>query len=188
MKADTVTEVSRGVTPRDLGRVVAGLSRQLDSARVGSGPLAELRRIGHHHLPPEFWRLYLTSVPPEWRERDGRPDSGLDMAWAGLVRAMVEMEPHPHSFERSLGSALGDSGYSESRFVRLLRAAGRRLARELRVAGEWLARAGVPAVNWSRPATLLINARLPNLPSPRSVRHLLARDYFRATTNQQSAS
>ena len=174
--------------PRSLGQLVAALSRHLDAEMIGSGALAELRRITGHVLPPAFWKRYLTDVPPEWREPGGQPNTRLDHAWAALTRAMVEMAPRPHSFDQSFGAALAGTDYSEHRFVRLLRAEGEDLSRELRVAGAWLARAGAKA-SWEHPAHLLLGAAWRGLDvrSPSSIRHQMARDYFRVAAKQSSS-
>src|SRR3546814_12823752 len=67
-------------SPRDaLNRTVAVISSQLDPDRIGTGPLAELRRMEplSGELPPAFWRPLFTAVPPAWqggsmkRERGG---------------------------------------------------------------------------------------------------------------------
>ena len=101
-----------------LAQVVGRLSGRLDAASIGTGDLAELRRMRASDPPPAFWRLYLEAVPPDWRERDGRPHYRLDRAWAALIRAMAEMAPKPLDFHASLGTALARVGYSEPRFVR----------------------------------------------------------------------
>jgi hypothetical protein len=172
-------------TPR-LGLVVAGLSRRLHAQTIGAGALAELRRITDDDMPPAFWRRYLTDVPAEWREPGGHVDARIDRAWAGIIRAMVEMAPNPHAFERPFGTMLADTGYSEHRFVRLLRAEGQDLAREVRIAAAWLARAGAGAANWEQPAHLLLGRPWLGL---HVVRHTIisrriARDYFRAAAQQ----
>ena len=173
---------------RSLGQVVAALSRQLDTKMIGTGALAELRRITGNVLPAAFWKRYLTDVPPEWREPGGRPNARLDRAWAALTRAMVEMAPSPHSFDHPFGAALAGTDYSEHRFVRLLRAEGEELSRELRGAGAWLARAGAKA-NWEQPAHLLLGEAWRGLDtrSPSSIRHQMARDYFRVSAKQSSS-
>ena len=162
---------------QSLGQVIAALSRQLNAERIGTGSLAELRRITDDNLPPAFWKQYLTNVPPEWRELDGHVNARVDRAWAAIVRAMAEMAPNPHSFDRPFGEALAATKYSELRFVRLLRAEGEDLARELRVAGAWLARAGVKA-NWEQPAHLMLR-HLGLKIHHRIASHRMARDYFR---------
>ena len=168
-----------------LGSVVAALSRHLRAETIGTGALAELRRISDDNLPPAFWKRYLTDVPAQWREPGGQVDARIDRAWAGLIRGMVEMAPNPHSFELPFGATLAETDYSEQRFVRLLRAEGDDLAREVRIAGAWLARAGTGAVNWEQPAHLLLGRPWLGL----HVRHTItsrrmARDYFGAAAKQ----
>ena len=171
-------------SPR-VGSVVAALSRHLDARTIGAGTLAELRRITADDLPPAFWKRYLTDVPAEWREPGGHVDARIDRAWAGLIRAMVEMAPNPHSFERPFGATLADTGYSEHRFVRLLRAEGNDLAREVRVAGAWLTRAGAKAANWEQAAHLLLGRPWLGLRvRPKITSRRMARDYFRAAAKQ----
>ena len=185
MSPEAVDEVSttNAITP--LSKVIASLSWQLNADRIGSGAVAELRRIGDYDLPPAFWILYLTVVPPEWRKRSGVADARHDRAWAGLIRAMVEMGSSSHSFDLHFGKALAETGYSEARFVRLLRAEGQSLTRELRVVGAWLGRAGVRKANWSQPASLFSWG--PGMRSSRrAARHRLARDYFSAAAKQSS--
>lgn len=173
--------------PHSLGQVIATLSRQLDAKRIGTGALAELRRMTGNDLPPAFWKRYLEDVPLEWREPRGCVDAGVDRAWAGLMRAMVEMAPHPHSYAHPFGKALAEKDYSEDRFVRLLRAEGEELARELRVAGAWLARAGVKQANWEQPAHLLVRNLGLKIKNPVSSRHQMARDYFRVAAQRSSS-
>lgn len=170
--------------PRSLGQVVATLSRQMKAERIGTGALAELRRMTGNDLPPAFWKRYLLDVPAEWREPRGHVDARVDRAWSALIRAMVEMVPHPHSFDQPFGAALAKTGYSEDRFVRLLRAERDDMARELRVAGAWLARAGVKA-NWEQPAHLLLRNLGLNV-NHQTATHRMARDYFRTATRQSS--
>ncbi|MDE0104388.1 MAG: type I-E CRISPR-associated protein Cse2/CasB [Bryobacterales bacterium] len=160
-----------------LGQVIASLSHRLDPKRSGSAAMAQLRRISQDNLPSQFWLVYLSEVPLEWREPNGRPDVRHDRSWASLIRAMAEMGPRPHSLNRQFGRALADTGYSEDRFVRLVRASDSTLERELRTASVWLARSGVLRVNWIQPAELFSWG--PGRKSRSStVRHRLAREYF----------
>ena len=166
-----------------LGQVIARLSRQLNAERIGTGQLAELRRMTDDDLPPAFWKRYLLDVPAEWRERGNHVNIRIDQAWAALIRAMVEMAPNPHSFDQPFGAALADTAYSENRFIRLLRAEGENLASELRVASAWLSRANVKA-NWEQPAHLML--RHLGLKVHHQISHRMARDYFRVAAQQSS--
>lgn len=169
-------------TPLRLGQVLRKVANQLDADRIGAGSLAELRRMTPEEFPPAFWRLYFEQVPKTWREPDGRANPKLDAAWNVVVRAMAEMAPRALDFEVSFGGALADTDYSESRFVRLLRAEPGALPGELWNAARWLSLKGRTGVNWM-PAAKLALATLAGggLPVSREgASHQLARDYFRA--------
>ena len=173
---------SSSEAPEFIGRVVATVSSALDAERIGTGRLAELRRMEWQKFPPSFWNFYLKSVPVEWRKPEGRDDDRVDLAWACLLRAMAEAAPDPHKYDKSktFGAALAETGYAESRFVRFLRAEDRDLAREALDAAAWLARAGQKA-NWREPAELILGriGSIRRLPHPDTVTHRLARGYFR---------
>ena len=183
--ARTVPEVpSAADAPEFIGRVVAAVSRALDAERIGTGRLAELRRMAWREFPPSFWDFYLGNVPTAWREPEGHDDDRIDLAWAALIRAMAEAAPDPHRGAETFGAALAETGYAEARFVRFLRAEEEDLARETRIAAAWLASAGRKA-NWRQPAELILGrigrlARGTKIRRPDTVTHRLARDYFRA--------
>ena len=174
-------ESQSGSEPVSLSKVVSRIAHVLNEQRIGTGDLAAIRRISYPDLPPAFWKLYLgqNGVPREWREHRHQPSEQLDWAWASLVRAMVAMAPGPHAPRISFASELAASGYSEARFVRLLRAADQDLARELRTAASWLASKGIPRVDWVPPAQLLLGRiGIRGMDAQRTI-HRLARDYFR---------
>lgn len=181
---------SAAEAPKGLGSIIGTISLQLNAERIGSGTVAELRRMGWGEFPPAYWHFVLRHVPEEWRTFEGTPSQRLDQAWAAILRAMAEGAPDPNNFDRRFGAALAETGYAEPRFVRLLRAEGEDLAREARVAAQWLARAGVKA-NWTDPAGLILG-RIGHLrrageawiPEPEATVHRLARDYFRAQAAQ----
>ena len=176
---------SSSEAPEFIGRVVATISSALDAERIGTGRLAELRRMEWRKFPPSFWNFYLKIVPVEWRQPEGRDDDRVDLAWASLIRAMAEAAPDPHRYDKgkAFGAVLAETGYAESRFVRFLRAEDRDLAREARTAAAWLASAGQKA-NWREPAELILRriGRIRHLPHPDTVTHRLARGYFRVQT------
>lgn len=164
---------------KELGRTLGHLAAQLAPERIGSGALAEIRRMTTSSPPPAFWRLYLSVVPSGLRHTEMSRDDRRDLAWARLIRAMAEsvgpsLRPAP-----SLGTALMRTGYSEPRFVRLLRAGGDDLGRELRVAARWLATKGATP-DWWLPAQLLFGRPPTGLPvNAERAERRLASDYFR---------
>lgn len=174
-------ERQSGTVPVPLSKAVSRIAHRLNGQRIGAGDLAALRRLSYPDLPPAFWKLYLGEygVPREWRENRHRADEQLDWAWASLVRAMVEMAPGPHAPRVSFAGELAASGYSEARFVRLLRAGDQDLARELRTAASWLASKGIPHVDWVPPARILLGRIGFRGIDAQSTIHRLARDYFR---------
>ncbi len=187
MSQPTVLNEDRPVEAAHLGKVIAGLSHRLQPEILGTGSLAALRRISGGHLPPAFWKLYLEAVPASWRQSNFGAHEKVDLAWAALIRAMVEMAPRPHNAELAFGRQLGTTGYAEARFVRLLRAEGPDMARELRTASAWLAREGVKA-NWEQVAHLALGQPWLGLnvqPRPRA--HRLARDFFQAQNQKLTA-
>lgn len=169
------------VEPLRLGRVLSRVANQLHADRIGAGSLAELRRMTPEEFPPAFWRLYFEQVPETWREPDG-PNPKLDTAWNVVVRAMAEMAPRALDFGASFGGSLADTGYSESRFIRLLRAEPGALPGELWNAARWLSLKGRTGVNWVPAAQLtLATFSRGGLPVSRErASHRLASDYFRA--------
>jgi hypothetical protein len=177
-------------TPKGLGSVIGTISPRLDPDRVGTGTLAELRRMAWGEFPAAYWHFTLRHIPEPWRTSNGKPSDRLDQAWAAILCAMAEGAPNPNAFARKFGAALGETGYAEPRFVRLLRADSQDLAREVRMAGVWLARAGVKA-NWVEPAGLILG-RIGHLrkvedawiDAPQTIVHGLARDYFRAQSTK----
>lgn len=172
--------------PKSLLQLLGTVSARLDPEVSGTGQLAALRRTGWDEFPPEFWRFYLAHVPAEWREPNGRALPAVDRAWAAIFRAMVECAPRPQGFDTPFAAALAETGYSEARFIRLLRADEENLFRELRTAAVWLSRAGAKA-NWEDPAELVLGRvgelrridEQRRLRAPDGVTHRMARDYFR---------
>lgn len=116
-------------SPREtLNRTVAGISGRLDADRIGTGPLAELRRMEplSGPLPPAFWRILFDAVPSDWQGQSVMHERG----WALLVNAMALMAPHPHAVGQRPGAALAETDYAEQRLSRLLRAEGTALEKD----------------------------------------------------------
>ena len=164
---------------KELGRTLGQLAARLVPDRIGPGALAEIRRMTTSSPPPAFWRLYLSVVPSSLRESKTAPDDRRDLAWARLIRAMAESPRAAPGPTPGFGAALARTGYSEARFVRLLRAEGDDLGRELRVAARWLAGKGARA-DWWLPAQLLFGRPPTGLPvNAERAERRLASDYFR---------
>ena len=169
-----------------LGRLLGKIAHELNPNNpkgIGAGALAEIRRTVPERLwdaSPAFWQFYLSVVPPEWRERDGLVGDRADCAWARLIRAMAEAAALRPCLEPSFGAALGATGYSEVRFVRLLRAEGEELGREVRVAARWLATKGTPVGWWLTAHLVLGRPRIGLQVNPDWAAHRLASEFFHA--------
>lgn len=108
-----------------LHEVVLAIAAQLDPDRIGTGPLAALRRLdpdparGGGLSTPALQRLLWRYVPDAWL-------AGKAMQqWALIVHAMALGAPDMHIVHGSkgrLGAALFAAGFSEGRLVRFLEA------------------------------------------------------------------
>lgn len=128
-------EAKQGSLASLVGRLSVAIHRQ-----ISPGDVAELRRL----VPDDpggaaFWRLMASTVVGEGRLPEGGPSrDGAERRWAAVLSAMA-ITKDLHQPRRSMGAALGAAGYSELRFVRLLRARGDALLNELRGAARYLA-------------------------------------------------
>jgi CRISPR system Cascade subunit CasB len=159
-------------TPREgdeLGRKIAQAAHLLNPDRLGTGPLAELRRLDPAQpYTPALWRV-LTSLDLSARsEADER-------AWAVLLCAMA-LHLGAHRGDARLGLALADAGWSELRFVRLMRAQDEALERLILQMARFLASKHQP-VNWTDVGGLLM---LQDTDTSERHRRRIARDYYRA--------
>lgn len=150
----------------------------LRSGAISAGDVASLRRMDPLRLDsPGFWKLagmYLDRVLPG--EADDRRRK--ETAWAAVAISLAHLGDLQQS-DRRLGRALADAGYSELRFVRLLRADEERLLDELPQLARYLAAKSVSA-DFSGAALLLVGSR------PENSRRHLARDYYTALSKQDA--
>lgn len=172
-------------------KAIRSLSFRLDPEQIGAGPLAELRRMDPLApvLPPAFWTLLFEHDLDDLRSGDR-----AERAFAVVLNGMALMAPKPHEggkdpkrrWEHSAGAVLARTGYSEPRFIRLLRADHVTLALEIGAACRWL-RAKGETVNWIGFARFIL-ARLtaPDGETAEDLTHRLSRDYFRALSKSKS--
>ena len=104
---------------------------------LSTGDLAELRRISPDEpFTPALWRVLLDL------ELDDAPDwisqSKWERRWATLLMGMARCAGL-HSYDIPFGQALAEAGWSELRFVRLMRSDGQQLETELRRLAQYLA-------------------------------------------------
>jgi hypothetical protein len=101
-----------------LADVVSAVVARLDPDRIGTGPLAMLRRLdpAGSLAVPALQRLLWQHVPDKWLEGGGL------RRWALLIHAMALAAPDLLRGGNGLGRALHAAGYSEGRLIRLLEA------------------------------------------------------------------
>jgi len=146
---------------------------------VSSGDRAELRRISPDRpFTPALWKLLLDMgqhEAPEWISQER-----WERRWATLLMGLAFCA-ELHDYNRRLGSALAEAGYSELRLVRLLRAEGEQLEAYIRRLAQYLHSKQQPA-NWGEVANLLFYQ---SGETAEKIRLQIARSYF-ATQHAQS--
>lgn len=138
----------------NLGKAVGSIASRMQpgDSRLSSGDIAELRRISPEApFTPALWRVLLSldlADSPGWIRQET-----WERRWATLMMGMAYCAGL-HEFEVPLGRALLNAGWSELRFVRLLRSQGEALEIEVRRVAQFLASKAQPT-NWTDVANLL---------------------------------
>lgn len=155
-------------------RIAAALAR--DVGRFTTGDVAALRRMDPRRIDAAaFWKIeaiFLDDLLPGEAEARARQET----RWAAIITGLALLGPL-HRRGARLGDALRAAGFSEVRFVRLLRADPEALLDELPSLARQLAAKGTP-VDWADAARLL---HIDDRDGERAERHrrALARDYYR---------
>lgn len=160
--------------------IVGKIDHAMTSGRLSTGDLAELRRISPDQpYTPALWKVLLNFVPESWTAGGGRDEK--ERRWATLLMAMG-MNAGLHDPSSRFGSALARAGFSELRFVRLLRARDERLVEEMRRLAGFMSSKGAPA-NWTDAAHLLFEQE-----GDWAERHRrrIARDYYKTVFELES--
>jgi len=152
-----------------LGSLVGRVAARL--AHLGTGPLAELRRLRpdaeDRWRTAAFYRIYAELVAPDHPGGEEHERRGA-MVLAGMTRL-------PHQARQSTGATLAGHGLAERRFVRLLDADADHLASELRSMVSFLA-AKAATANWIELADLVLSV---DTERRDAVRRRLAAAYYR---------
>lgn len=153
-----------------------------DGGPFGPGDRASLRRMDPRRIvAPAFWRaqaIFFHDILPG--EVDARERA--ETQWAAVLTGAAYLEGL-HTPGRRLGDVLREAGYSDLRFVRLLRANEEQLIDELPMLARYLGARQVP-VDWSDAALLLL---LPQSEAGERQRRNLARDYYRHAERADAA-
>jgi len=144
---------------------------------LSPGDLAELRRLDPlDPACPAFWKvatLYLDGTP--WMPFEGPYRDVSEQRWAAILGSMA-YTTGLHRPGRRLGAALADAGFSELRFVRLLRASGRALLDAVALTARFLSAKGESFDCYDVTSLVLSDKR----DHGESERRRIARDYYRS--------
>jgi CRISPR system Cascade subunit CasB len=163
-----------------LSDVVGRMDWAMTSGELSTGDVAELRRISPTEpYTPALWKIIFTIVPDHWTK--GSEREAKETAWAIIAMGLAK-NAGLHARGRALGAALVEAGFSELRFVRLLRAKGGALHEEFRRMADFLASKHVNA-DWTDAARLVLKQEGD---AAESVRRAIARDYYRAVYARES--
>ncbi|MEQ8964698.1 MAG: type I-E CRISPR-associated protein Cse2/CasB [Azospirillaceae bacterium] len=189
--SDQLKNTLRYLASRMYAKPGPGRSKKL----VGPGALASLRRMTPDDLDslslPELRDLIVDleeRLPPGSPHLAMVPGEGWRLdhmgvkRWALLIGGMARMSPlHYNQNGQSLGKALALTGYSEERFVRLLRHAPDTsgFADAWRRATDWLAIHAM-AISWSEVHDLILRTD-----NPDEVRRQVAMSYFSQAEREQ---
>ena len=166
-----------------LGRTVGKLNRIFDGeSGLSTGDMAELRRVEPDEpYTPALWKLMVDldlEQTPGWLSSEER-----ETRWAALMMGMA-MNAGLHDYQTPLGDALAEAGWSELRFVRLLRARGTRLVEEVRRMAQYLGSKDQRA-DWTDVGRLLFSQQGD---AADSYRRDIARKYYRALYRKEAAA
>jgi len=163
-----------------LGSTVGTVARRMESEGLSTGDMAELRRVDPEEpYTPALWKLMIEndlSDTPRWL-----PEHERERRWAALFMGMA-MTAGQHSFEMPLGRALAKAGWSELRFVRLMRQRDDKLIQEIRRMAQFLG-SKEQSADWTGVGHLLFSQQ--GDPAEHR-RRSIARDYYRELYRQDA--
>jgi len=163
-------------------RSVVGAAAQAISTWLPRGDVAELRRLSPHDpAAPAVWKLLIGCVPESWRAGPEREER--ERRWAALFMGMAHAAGL-HNPSVPLGRALAEAGWSELRFVRLMRDTGDGLVDRVRRMAQYLSSKAQQA-DWTGVADLLLDQ---DGEWAERHRRAIARDYYRALYTQTHQS
>lgn len=170
MSTDMKSEKSSKI---EYGKIVGKISVMMQKeGALSTGDMADLRRISPDQpFTPALWRILLMydlDNPPGWISRET-----WERRWATLLMGMAHCAGL-HNYDISLGRALADAGWSELRFVQLMRATDETLETYLRRVAQFLSGKNQEA-NWTDVARLLFYQ---SGDASEKIRLSISRDYY----------
>lgn len=137
----------------DFGEAVGKLAGMMqERGGLSTGEVAELRRISPEEpFTPALWRLLLMFDLDD--SSYGINQELWERRWATLLMGMAH-NTGLHNYSTPFGQALAEAGWSELRFVQLMRAKGETLEKHLRRVAQFLGSKQQEA-NWTDVAWLL---------------------------------
>ena len=159
--------------------IIDAIAREIRQPIYPPGHLAQLRRLRADR--PDgiaFWQLVATHAPQAFE------DETLAGALAIVLRGMALTREFLTTERRGLGTALAESGVSDLRLLRLLRADRDRLDEETRQLARLLASKGEAGrFDWSEILWLVLTA---DTETSDRCRRAIARDYYRKLFDTKS--
>lgn len=154
--------------PPSLSSSVAKAARIICSDGFPTGDRAKLRRMSPGEIAPAaFYRFAFRHLPEGWERSQSE--------WMTVVAGIAIMAPTAHSGSAAAGTVLGESGYSEKRFERLLAAEDEVLQILLLRAARFLSAKG-QTIDWAQLTQLLLSKEPEKADA---FRMKIAKDYYR---------
>lgn len=168
---------------RSLSSIVDYVAQLLGhgSGVLSTGDIADLRRMDPWNIrAPGFFKLVGAALESELPP-GGPAREKAETRWAAVIVGLAHLGDL-HRPGARLGSALVDAGFSEVRFVRLLRADADRLIDEVPALARFLATKGAPA-DFTAAAHLVLST---GRKDEETTRRQLARDYYSALSKTKT--
>ncbi len=168
------SELTSSATNRiEYGKIVGKVAAMMQQeGALSNGEMADLRRISPDQpFTPPLWRILMMldlDESPGWIRQEQ-----WERRWATLFMGMAHCAGL-HSYDSSLGEALAEAGWSELRFVQLMRAKDETLETHLRRVAQFLASKNQEA-NWTDVARLMF---FQSGEAGEKVRLSISRDYY----------
>ncbi len=158
---------------------IARIAKRIAASDFGTGPLAELRRKDPQAVSaaPSFHRLTAHMDDVSWA-------GDAPVRWAAMIQAMATgTRPGEGAPAESAGKALAESGYSESRFARLLASRGETFRSQILLLARYM-NGKQARFDWRDLGELVLVEGLREKRAE-TLRFRIARDYYRALDKRQ---